>query len=244
MNIVTFREPKLKPMPGELTQERVSGAVLPLKIAAMSRAVADCTDLPQLMTYKQPIEALAAIAKALRKTMPQAARDMNRVSKELIFRQGELLLQYEGAPIRRPGTHGPSQSERAEVAELIGLDMTRHVVPSVRLAAAPPTVRDTILADDRIPANAQRMAKSAPRRTTAGGFVYSEVARAFFSGMTGKSYSNSGRGLTNVLSAMRHIDASLVLQLTAEERQRAKAIITEMRGLLDAIDKHLTVERK
>jgi hypothetical protein len=103
-NIVIFKEPKFKPMPGELTPAVINGATLPVKIGIAQRAIAACCDLSELLTWKDKLAALAAAAKMAK--MPEMARDVNRVHKEAILRMGELLLQYSGAAVR--GTKLPA----------------------------------------------------------------------------------------------------------------------------------------
>lgn len=50
----------LKPLPGEITSQRINDATLPVKIEAARRAIAECTDLPELLRYKSQAEGLAA----------------------------------------------------------------------------------------------------------------------------------------------------------------------------------------
>jgi hypothetical protein len=290
-NVVTFKQPKFKPMPSELTPAVINGATLPVKVEAAKRAIAACCDLSELLTWKNKLAALAAAAKIAR--MPEMARDVNRVHKEAIFRMGEILLQYNGTARPQCGNSPPKlslaqiadakkmldkgmsqvavakyfkvnppiiwkvanepsygasigdgsgKSERAIAAEAVGISKTTAGT-ATRLAAAPPSVRDAILENPRIPPNACRMAASAPRRGTQGAkSSFSDAAMIFFSGITREQsafISRSGKGLTGSASALRTTDLSTISQLTPEEKQRARKLVVEMQEILDDIDRRL-----
>jgi hypothetical protein len=115
MNVVSFKAPKFKPLPGELTPAVINGATLPVKVEAAKRAIAACCDLSELLTWKDKLAALAAAAKMAR--MPEMARDVNRVHKEAIFRMGEILLQYKAtasSPAANPARLTPAQVAEAK----------------------------------------------------------------------------------------------------------------------------------
>lgn len=233
-NVVTFREPKFKPMPGELTAERIREATLPVKVETARRAIAACGDLSELLTWKDKLAALAAAARMAK--MPDMARDVNRVHKEAIFRMGELLLQYK--------TTGASRSrgvpsERYRAAESVGIGY--GLVGSVtRVAAAPKAVRERILSDDRIPANATIMARNAPKRLTRAGYKKdSDAAVRIFQGITRlESMTKNGgsqKGLTSIAVNLRAVPLANFCDLTPEENQRAKKLVVEMQEILDAM---------
>jgi hypothetical protein len=95
--MVKFDKPKFKALPGELTPEIIHEGILPVKIEAMSHAIAACQSLPELLSYKRPIDGLAAAAKTI-KEIPEYAQRMKQVQKEALNRLGELLSQYNGTP--------------------------------------------------------------------------------------------------------------------------------------------------
>jgi hypothetical protein len=251
-NIVVFKEPKFKPMPGELTPAVINGATLPVKVEAAKRAIAACCDLSELLTWKDKLAALAAAAKMAR--MPEMARDVNRVHKEAIFRMGEILLQYKGHGIRwgqkadgskKAIKGGCGKSERAKAATHAGIDL-RAASMAVRVASAPAVIREKILEEDSIPPQVHVMARSTPRRTKISGIAKaqenSDMAMLFFSGYSREhllTKSGSSRGFTGAASALRCVDLASVACLTPEEKQRARKIIVEMQEILDEIDRRL-----
>ena len=144
-NVVVFRQPKFKPLPGELTPAVINGATLPVKVEAAKRAIAACCDLSELLAWKDKLAALAAAEMA---RMPEMARDVNRVHKEAIFRMGEILLQYKaGVPgFRVKGSK--EKSERIKLAESVGINPTLSK-QATRLASAPLAIRERVLLNRR-----------------------------------------------------------------------------------------------
>lgn len=94
-NIVSVREPKFKPLPGELTPAQIREAVLPVKVEALRNALMKCQELPELLHYKKEIDGLAAAVRTIKHEVPEMARQMNRLAKEALFRMGELLFAYD-----------------------------------------------------------------------------------------------------------------------------------------------------
>ncbi len=239
-DIVTFREPKFKPMPGELTPAVISGATLPVKVEAAKRAIAACCDLSELLTWKDKLAALAAAAKMAK--MPELSRDVNRVHKEAIFRMGEILLQYKGKQysvgIKRT-EKGPS--ERSNVQTQLGIPAWVGA-SAVRLAASPAEVRARVLTDDSITPNLVRMVRHAPPRLNNKRGIalsYSDAARAFFSGISDVTHTRNQAGLSQSVAALRKTPLDLIPQLTAKEKQHARKIVVEMQEILDEIDRRL-----
>lgn len=239
LNIVSFKAPKFKPMPGELTPAVINGATLPVKIGIAQRAIAACCDLSELLTWKDKLAALAAAAKMAR--MPEMARDVNRVHKEAIFRMGEILLQYNGGPQFQPGK-GATASERRTAANNAGIDKIT-ASNAARLAAGSSSLRARILNDDRIPSNARLMAQHAPRRREVIGLAYSDAANILFSGATQEQRmygkATGSRGMSKAANALKCLDLSVISQLTPEEKQRARKLVVEMQEILDDIDRRL-----
>lgn len=245
-NIVTYEKPTLRPMPGELTTDRINGATLPVKIEAMSNAIRACGDLPELMTYRRPVDALAAAAKALKDTMPRAAMDMNRVAKQLVLRMGELLLQYSHeSVIHTRSANGRAQgrttSDRTKVAREVGIKPT-VLSQIVRFARAPKDIQERVLNTDAISSNPVVMARNAPRQNI-GGKAFSDIAREIFSGHTKQSFlttavGNRG-GLAGASRNLKGVPLDKISQLTSEEKITARKLIVEMQEILDAMMQRL-----
>lgn len=243
-NVVTFKQPKFKPLPGELTPAVINGATLPVKVEAAKRAIAACCDLSELLTWKDKLAALAAAAKMAR--MPEMARDVNRVHKEAIFRMGEILSQYNGEPVVKKGHRRVCRSERTLVGIAAGIQPSA-ASRAVRLSQAPKDIRERILADDRIPAHVTRMSRLTPRmgnpRSNQSLSIRdTDAAAAVFSGISpeNRALAKTGNlGLNAAIRALRTLDISLISQLTPEEKQRARKYVVEMQEILDEIDRHL-----
>jgi hypothetical protein len=230
MNIVSFKAPKFKPLPGELTPAVINSATLPVKVESARRAIAACCDLSELLTWKDKLAALAAAAKIAR--MPELSRDVNRVHKEAIFRMGEILLQYNGTAVYL-GCKGAAFSERREIANSVGIHPSA-VKASVRLASSPKKIRERILSDDSIPTSYVRMSAFAPRLGKAPRVSYSEAAVVIFGG-------NHHRGLSSAHTAMSKIPLDRFAELAPEEKQRAKKLVVEMQEILDEMDRRLNL---
>jgi hypothetical protein len=242
MNVVTFKAPKFKPMPGELTPAVINGATLPVKVEAAKRAIAACCDLSELLTWKDKLAALAAAAKMAR--MPEMARDVNRVHKEALLRMGEILLQYKGTHGGHKGEKisgkGTTPSERTIVAKSLGIPKST-VTGVCRLAKAPKSVIRDILDNDAMPPNALKMGGAAPRtsKVNYGHNTYTDSARIFFTGRK-TSFGNGGTvGMTSAAACLRNTDLSVIPQMTNEEKRRARKLVVEMQEILDDIDRRL-----
>jgi hypothetical protein len=248
MNVVTFKAPKFKPLPGELTSAVINGATLPVKIGIAQRAIAACCDLSELLTWKDKLAALAAAAKMAR--MPELSRDVNRVHKEAIFRMGEILLTYKTDARTEITTNKNNRtgkqvrhilSERGAAASAAGL--SRHEASNAaRAAQAPRAVREQLLQDDAVAPNARRLAALSPRRVPPRKGDRSDAAALLFSGLSSlqlKQKSATGRGLMAAAHALRSISADKIVGLTSEEKQRARKLVVEMQEILDDIDRRL-----
>jgi hypothetical protein len=241
-NLVTFTQPKFKPLPGELTPERIREATLPVKIGIAQRAIAACCDLSELLTWKDKLAALAAAAKMAK--MPELSRDVNRVHKEAIFRMGEILLQYSGAATSGKGLpkgRGRQPSERALAAAAAGIPK-HEAVPAARLGAAPSGLRRKIIENDLMRPAADVMARNVPHLRKPIVAPYSDAAMLVFYGSTRADYAEGRKGhkgLTGSASSLRTASVEACAHLTAEEKSRARNMIVEMQEILDAMMQRL-----
>ena len=227
-NIVVFNPPRFKPLPFEITPQVIADAPLPVKIETAKRAIAECCDLSELLQWKDQTAALAAAAKAAK--MPELAQGANRVCKEALLRMGQLLLRYK-SPI---GGGGP-RSPRTKAATEAGIrPFMRKAV--TRFAAAPAEVIASVLNNDKVTANCERLNRALPPQRAHVGPKYSDEARKFFRGVahTGNS------GLTGLVITARTVDISLIPYLTETEKQRARAVLTEVQEICDKIDQGLS----
>lgn len=236
-NVIVYREPKLKPFPPSL-QLDVPGATLPVKIEAARRAIALCTDLPELMRYKQQAEGLAAAVKIIKKTAPEIVASANAMVKQAWFRLGELLNRYSsisvpGAIPGKKGTRGASKSERRKVAESLGLrcDEMREYG---RLGAASEKVRQSLIASEQAPTSLHRLVRLVPARQKQG-FAARSQPYLYFSGGNGQ-----GSGLTALLSAAKavstRVPAADLRALAPDEKKMIRKKIAEIMEYLDIID--------
>ena len=242
-NVVVFRQPKFKPLPGELTPAVINGATLPVKVEAAKRAIAACCDLSELLTWKDKLAALAAAAKMAR--MPEMARDVNRVHKEAIFRMGEILLQYNDTPVRKNKPKGCTEkSERRTAAAAAGI--SHHTaIDASRIARAPLVIKESILKDDSIPASPRQMAQRTPRLSSTStrglAMAYSPAAAFLFKGPRSIPGLSGGGGLSQSAHLLKNLNLASInfFQLTPAEKQRARKLVVEMQEILDEIDRRL-----
>jgi hypothetical protein len=244
-NVVVFREPKFKPLPGELTPAVIREATLPVKVEAAKRAIAACCDLSELLTWKDKLAALAAAAKMAR--MPEMARDVNRVHKEAIFRMGEILLTYKCAQganghIKHASSRSgvaPGKSERRIAGEAVGMK-PQAIVAATRIAQAPSNIREAILENPKIPPTLSRMVVCTPKLyNRANPRKFSDAARLFFSGLKpGEPYS-ANNGFRRACTSLKSVDTSVISQLTPIEKQHVRKLVVEMQEILDEIDRRL-----
>jgi hypothetical protein len=241
LNVVSFKPPKFKPLPGELTPAVINGATLPVKVEAAKRAIAACCDLSELLTWKDKLAALAAAAKIAR--MPEMARDVNRVHKEAIFRMGEILLTYKahlGIKITRDKNGKIFKtnmiSDRGRVAESLGISKCDRT-GAVRLASAPIQFKESVLADDKLPPVPRIMANRVPvHRPTKR--ASSDAALIVISGKDSFGRNISG-GLLPALGKLKNTSLERIAELTLMEKQRARKLVVEMQEILDEIDRRL-----
>jgi hypothetical protein len=236
----------LKPLPGELTPSVIREAVLPIKVAGMRRALAACTELPELLNYKRTIDGLAAAARTIKHEIPEMVKDMNRLEKEALIKMGQLLLQYSDysqaipAATRSPkgqaikgGGGGSLKSDRRKVADSLGIN-PNTVVRTVRIASAPKDCLEQILASPR--RDLALLATMAPVRQTKGYKTppHSDAMRRVVGGPM------NSRGLNVAVANLKYVDLDAFDALTPEERKSVKAKIVEAQELLDAMDQRLS----
>lgn len=207
----------------------MQGAQLPAKLDRARQAIAECYDLSELLTWKDQAAAICAAAKAAK--MPELAKGANRVCKEALLQLGVLLKRYNSCAPIIPGKGSCGKGERNTVVEKHGLDKYTANI-AVRFAATPEKVRESILADDRISASANRikrqLARANPKVRVQASDAYIRV-----------SGSNTGKGLTPALFGLRAVDLADVRALAPDEKKMVRAKVTEAMELLDAIEEAL-----
>lgn len=234
-------------LPPSITAVAIREATLPVKIEAARRAIANCTDLPELMRYRDAAQGIAAAVKVMKNVAPEMISQANRMSKEAIIRMGALLLKYNGeAPISARGTKdngGPSYtgrdfSERTKIYKSLGIPRSL-ATESTRLALAPKKVLNRIINDDSISAAPRQMITEVPTRRAArpgAGFSHSDPMRMIMNG----TYAAGGTGgLNKVTWNLKKVDLNEFKLLTPEERKTVKAKIVECQELLDAMEQRL-----
>ena len=127
-----------RPLPSEISSERVNAATLPMKVEAARLAIARCEDLSELLKYKEQAEGLAAAVRIMKSIGPEMIRSVNEMVMDAWRKGGEILLRYKGdsTPGRGDRKRGRVKSPRAIAAEEAGLS-GEELLALTRLAAAP-----------------------------------------------------------------------------------------------------------
>jgi hypothetical protein len=248
---VKYKPPVFKPLPGELTPSVIREAVLPVKVAGLRRALAACTELPELLNYKRTIDGLAAAARTIKHEIPEMVRDMNRLQKEAIFKMGDLLSAYntrmsrefimpDGSSARKGKfwVKGCKQkavpSERYRVGQSLGLKK-ELIRDAIRLSRMEPSVRENVIADESITNLRKQCVHLAPKVNVSSPSYSDSMAVVMGSGYR----ATSTRGLSQVLACLKAIPLDAFDRLAPEERKAVKAKIVEAQELLDAMDERL-----
>lgn len=214
-----------KPLPSEITDERVNNATLPVKIETARRAIAECRDLPELLRYRDQAEGLAAAVRTMKQVGPEMIRAANCLMADAWRKGGELLSAYSG--VSKGGRTPNVMSLRHQIARDVGLSAqdTSHMV---RVHKAPV---ESIYAAAQNSRRLSKVAARLPRLGRAPPNTYSDSARAILKGSFGSN------GLTQAAGIIRNIDIANFKLLTPEECKVVKAKITEIVELLDEMDR-------
>jgi hypothetical protein len=239
MHRAIVKSRSLKPLPGEITNQRINDATLPVKIEAARRAIAECTDLPELLRYKSQAEGLAAAVRTMKEVGPAMIRSANEMMADAWRKGGELLSQYSGNPIanRKSGEKGrpaggSSASPRAIVVQTLGLSQNDSE-RMVRVAKAPkPLVYKAV----QHSASLQRVSKACPPigrnapRKSASSDAYKNI-------MGGHIEGQAVKGLLDHCRGIRQLPLDQFQHLAPDERKIVKAKITEIVEILDEMDR-------
>lgn len=224
----------LKPLPGEITNEAINGATLPVKIESARRAIAECTDLPELLRYKSQAEGLAAAVRTMKEVGPELIRAANEMMADAWRKGGELLSQYSNVvqPLpaeQRKGKGGTAITPRGKISRELGLTPT-ETSSLVRAASTP---LDTLYSVVQNKHSLAGVAKSLPRVDER---KYKKAKD--FTGSLRIILGTGGQmGLQGALGHVRSVDLQIVKHLTSDERKVVKAKIIEIQELLDEIDR-------
>jgi hypothetical protein len=239
----------LKPMPGEITNQLINDATLPVKIEAARRAIAECTDLPELLRYKSQAEGLAAAVRTMKEVGPAMIRSANEMMADAWRKGGELLNQYSSAAEPKARTckqgegkgkgkgfsGGFKESERSRICTNLGLEKV-EANSMVRFANTPLNFAYKAAQNTKsVKVAARNVPAVQPEKHTNSSFGiertrYGEYLRNIMN-------CGGARGLVGALSNIRAIDFSNFKYLTPDERKVVKAKITEIVELLDEMDR-------
>ena len=219
-----------RPLPSEISSERVNAATLPMKVEAARLAIARCEDLSELLKYKEQAEGLAAAVRVMKTIGPEMIRSANEMVVDAWRKGGELLLRYKGGviPARGDRKGGSAKSPRGIAAADAGLS-SREASELTRLAAAP--ISAAYLAAEKS-SNLRYAALRVPARTSRGRTAHSATLAAVF----GNSLENP-HGLITVLSTLKRIPLGAFSSLPPEERKLVKSKIVEIMEVLDEMDR-------
>lgn len=234
-NVVTYTEPKLMPLPTSITDESVRSAILPVKIEAARRAIAECNDLPELLRYRDQVEGMSAAINVMKHVAPEIVASVNLMCKEAFLKLGDLLLEFRGRPVgcgRSRQNKGPTP--RTEVLEK--LNIPRHIAnTATRFAGAAPEIRSAILEDDSIKSNPTAIRSAVPasqKGRAPSSFAYSAL-------MHGEDKSRGG--LRRVLEILEATDLQQFRSgiFVMDEKKRIRKTLTAISDLVDEMDRLL-----
>lgn len=214
-------------LPTIITNERINAATLPTVISAAQQAIARCTDLPQLLEYRDKAEGLAAAVRVMKHVGPDMVRKANEMMADAWRKGGELLSQYSSV---RQKVGAPGASSRMRIAKVVGLNAT-DVNNMVRISEAPKVM---VYKEVATSSSLKKVASRLPRTESGknmGRPLYGDACRAITHGPTGAG------GLNRVLSCAKEVPLVKFKQLAPDERKVVKAKITEIMELLDEMDR-------
>lgn len=214
--------------PPSISRESINEATLPAKIETARRAIAQCTDLPELLMYKSQAEGLAACVRVMKHIGPEMIRNANCLVADAWMKAGELLKQYSNVAENLGYQRGRSLSDRITHAAELGLTKSQ-ANNLVRIAAAPrPFVHELIQQSSSL----RKIAEQTP-------VVYSGVGKTRHSDALSLILRGPAMncGLNIVVTALKKIELSKFHELIPDERKIVKAKITEAMELLDEMDR-------
>lgn len=219
--VVRWKE--MKPLPGELTAERINNATLPVKIEAARRAIALCTDLPELLRYRDQAEGLAAAVRTMKHVGPEMIKNANCLMADAWRKGGELLGKYSNAVLRNSkGVILGGKAPRKTMADSLGL-ATNEATNLVRIAKAPAKL---VHAEAQRSRNLHLVAKRLPSVANTRGSVGRSDA-----------YRGISTNLSSALTHVNYVDLGNFKRLDDSERKIVKAKLTEIIELLDEMDR-------
>lgn len=226
--VVKYRT--LKPLPGEITSAKITDAALPLKIEAARRAIAACTDLPELLKMKDQAEGLAAAVRIMKTVGPEMIHNANCLLADAWRKGGELLSQYNNTPRNILGyAGGAKRSERMEIATSLGL-RTEVAGQMVRLANAPESLVHEVVQKTsglgRAAASVPRVPHTPGRATYRNGGIEKRS----------ETFRQLARKMSIAKTAVHQCLSENFGALPQDERKVVKAKIVEIQELLDTMD--------
>lgn len=238
MHRAVIKNRALKPLPGEITSTTINGATLPVKIEAGRRAIAACTDLPELLRYKSQAEGLSAAVRIMKDVGPEMIRAANEMMADAWRKGGELLSQYSGSALGKGTgagkTAGLAKSPRRKIIDELGMH-PRHASQMVRISQAP---RVSVTKALERNSSLDTVGNAMPRVSTRGQYCNAEYSHGLKK-ILGLVVPGEPRqdGLNRALGALRSIPLDVFKQLQPDERKVVKAKITEIMELLDEMDR-------
>lgn len=233
--IISYKAPKMQPLPGEITDARVRGAILPVHIETARAALVLCETLPELLTYRNSVEGLAAAVRVMKHVAPEMVRSANEMVADAWRKGGRLLLAYHNTPQSRLGKHGRAPSERTVVAKGLGLS-TSETSALVRVAQANESAVYAAMSKSR---NLKLVATKLPRARGSEKYGRKHTYGVLFSQIMGAA-AYGGMGLTRIRNGLAAIGLDNVRALAPDEKKLVRAKVAEIMELLDAIDQAAT----
>lgn len=238
MSRAVIKTRTLKPLPGEITPAAINNATLPVKIEAARRAIALCTDLPELLRYKSQAEGLAAAVRTIKEVGPEMIRAANELVADAWRKGGELLSQYSNKAIPQGTINGEKRgllpSSRRKIIDSLGIH-TRTASQMVRVAKAP---IEKVYKAVQTRHSLEAIGNAMPRVSTRAHYANQNYSEPYKQ-IVGLVRIGAPRtdGLYRTLSSLKGIDLKLFQHLTPDERKVIKVKITEIMELLDEMDR-------
>ena len=225
--------------PPSISRDSINGATLPVKIESARRAIAECTDLAELLRYKSQAEGLAAAVRVMKEVGPKMIRDANCMMADAWRKGGELLSAYsnlrgnkaatlKGVGKGRGCAGGFFPSERGKVCTDLGISQ-RESAAMVRLSIASEKEAYTAASRRAALVGASKLVPPVNplKISTHRSVAYNSVM----------SCEEGNTGIGAALRNLRRVDNSQFQHLTPDERKIVKAKITEITELLDEMDR-------
>ena len=232
MSRAVIKTRALKPLPGEITPAATNTAILPIRIEAIRKAVANCTELPEWKQYQKQADALAAMIRTIKEVGPEMVRKANELVADAWRKGGELLEQYSGAQKVTNAGKGlgfrVELSPRRQVAKSLGLSKAETSALTRIARATEEQVYRAVTKSQGLGKVAMLVPSTRIRR--GGRLAYTDAMKAVMG-------TETTRGLSVIHWTLTTMSLAPFKDLCPNERKIVKTKIVEMQEILDEMDR-------